>query len=408
MRDVSPTAGGLGRRRLLLIAVVACLTRVLYWMHPHWFNPAGYVVNSDERWYNALALSIARGEGFDPQATFYVQSLARWPGYPYALGMLYRVFGESLHVAHAYHLLLGVATCVLVSAIAGALSGRRAALVSGLAAALFPPLVYHVLPTMTEAQFTFLYVLSLWCVVRYLQAPSAGRAVAVGVCVGAAVLTRAAGAVVLPCAALVMLAQVRNLRHAAVCVLVAIVTIAPWGVRNYRVWHRVVPLGTGGAYLLYSGNSEFGEHRFLLRDPIPEAPYFRLMASKPDAWFLQRVREYVAEDPARVARLTWAKFRYLWKLAPPWRSFVWSVPAYLVYLVPPVLGFVGLALGVRRGGRARAFATVSLLLIAAYSVLFSLTIPELRYRVTVIDTLLLVWLGAVFDRRAGAAYSPRR
>jgi 4-amino-4-deoxy-L-arabinose transferase-like glycosyltransferase len=403
VRELQGTAGDTGRRRFAfspwwaVVAGAALLLRVLYWMHPRWFNPAGYVENPDEQWYNALAIDIARGHGFDPQATFYTQSLARWPGYPYALGALYRVLGVSLDVAHAYNVLLGVLACLAIGALAREIAGSRAALLAGLAAAVFPPLLYHVLPTMTEAQFTLLYVTSVWLVVRYLRAPSAGRMAAAGLVIGLAALTRASGILVLPCAALAALALVRSraiaFRHAALAVLVTLVTIAPWGVRNWIVWHRVVPLGTGGAYLLYSGNSAFGEQRFLLNDRIPEAPFFRLMASKPDAWFFEQVRAYVRANPMRFARLTWAKLVYLWKLVPKWRSPAWSLPAYAVYLGPPLCAAVGLLLF----ARSRA-ALLTMLLIATYSALFALTIPELRYRVTVIDTLLLAWAGSALAR----------
>src|SRR5206468_3544497 len=91
--------------------------------------------------------------------------------------------------------------------------------------------------------------------------------------------------------------------------------------------------------------------------------------------------------------LTCAKALVYWKLVPEWRSALWSIPASIVYVVPPLAGVLGLVQGLRRTGASRRFAAASLLLLATYTLLHAITLPEFRYRVPVADTVLIAWSG---------------
>ncbi len=408
MPDTARPAGpppALSRPQLATLALFAIALRVLAVTVPRGVVPGGVPFNPDERWYQHLAAEWAAGHGFDPGATGMTISLARWPGYPAALGTLYRIAGDSPWVVWTYHIALGAGACVVLAWIAARLTaaswgpraGRLAGWCTGALAAGHPFLLAQMRPAMTEAQYTFLAVAALALLLRCLESPSRGRAIALGVVTGLACLTRASGVVMVPALAAGLLLTGGTPRHRAAVLagmLAALaLTVSPWAVRNALVWHQFVPLGTGGGYLFFSGNSPYGAARFLARHPVPELPYFNLMRVHDDGWFVGQALAWIAADPGRFVQITLAKLAVLWKVWPAWRSWAWTLPAIALYAVPPALAALGLARGWRCGGVSRAVAAASLTILLVASALFALTIPELRYRVPTIDVLLWVWTG---------------
>src|SRR6185436_19540343 len=78
----------------------------------------------DFAWYHDRAVGIAAGEGVVIRGA----PTAYWPaGYPMLLGVLYAVFGSSVHVAQAANIVLSVATVALTWLLGRRLLGSEAA-----------------------------------------------------------------------------------------------------------------------------------------------------------------------------------------------------------------------------------------------------------------------------------------
>src|SRR5205814_3141830 len=95
--------------------------------------------------YDEAATGILRGEGIlwprdpDPART---GLLARPPGYPLYLAIVYRVLGRSFFAAQLVQNLLTSAACVLLALAAAWLLSWRVGLLGGLLTALAPPLAF--------------------------------------------------------------------------------------------------------------------------------------------------------------------------------------------------------------------------------------------------------------------------
>src|SRR5581483_4272773 len=90
------------------------------------------------------------------------------PLYLYFLGAIYRIAGAGPWLPRLVQLALGVATVALIYDSARRLFGGRWALVAGLAAALYGPLVHQELQLEPEALAAFLHALLAWSVLRLL------------------------------------------------------------------------------------------------------------------------------------------------------------------------------------------------------------------------------------------------
>jgi 4-amino-4-deoxy-L-arabinose transferase-like glycosyltransferase len=187
------------------------------------------------------------------------------PGYPHVLALTYKVAGQHLDAGRALSALLGTLTVLLLILIASRLAGPTAGLVTGVLAALYPPLVATSASLISES--VFLPLVLLLMLVLLTRREVEGRAaiwvaLGAGVICGLAALTRFVGTALV----LVVLVWIwqraqlpvrRRLAMGAVAVLAAALTISPWTIRNYRAFHEFVPVATeGGTGAVGTYNSE--------------------------------------------------------------------------------------------------------------------------------------------------------
>ena len=261
-------AGSAAGRRLILAAAVAGLIvrlafGLLYWVH----KP----LTHDEREYLALAQSVAAGRGFVYDAshdTGTAQQFGRAPGVSAVPGDRRRRIGRARRRAGAREGRAGDRRRDRRGAHRASREARWPETAAGVAAAaiaaVYPPLVWICAYVLSEALYSTLALLTALLLdaaldrtadVRTearsapgrLQPVRGGRAIAAaaGLTAGLAVLVRPAMLVFLPLAALWLISQ-RRTALAAVLVVTSIAAIAPWTVRNMRVYGTIRAGCVGG------------------------------------------------------------------------------------------------------------------------------------------------------------------
>lgn len=205
--------------------------------------------------YDRHAIAIVDGQPYFSQfAPPPAPSAFRPPLYPLALAVVH-VLGGAGTGGRLLGALLGVATVLLAFLIASRLWGRRAAVVTGALAAVFPPLVLLNASLLSESLFLPLELAVLLATLEYRDRRKLRWAVLAGALCGLAALTRVNG-LLLVIAALVGVWTLRPRSRrsallASLAVLVAaVVTVAPWTIRNTIVFGRFVGISTQGGYAL--------------------------------------------------------------------------------------------------------------------------------------------------------------
>jgi hypothetical protein len=208
----------------------------------------------DEREYLALGRSVARGDGFaypaDEPAPGTGQRFGRAPGYPVFLAAL-RVDEPVAHVPRRVQVaqaLLGAAGVWLLAAIAGLAAGPRAAIIAAAVAAVYPPLVAMPAYAFSETLFSALALAAALEMMRGARS-EAGSAVLTA----AAALTRPMMTLFVPLAA-VWLARRAGMTRAVVYVAIGLACIAPWAIRNHRVYGRWIAIASEGGVTFWTGN----------------------------------------------------------------------------------------------------------------------------------------------------------
>lgn len=186
----------------------------------------------------------------------------RTPGYP----LLVAATGANIKLLVVVQCLLGGLTVLLLGVIGARLAGRFGGLAAAGLQALDVSALLHTGMVMSESLFALLLVLGLWLYLRRSTLLSA-------LVLGAAVLVRPVGAILLVPFALPMVLQRRWLLLGAFVAGFAVLPMA-WALRNWSQYRRLT-LATAGAYNAFNNSIEVlarsrGASYQVLRDSVVE------------------------------------------------------------------------------------------------------------------------------------------
>jgi peptidoglycan/LPS O-acetylase OafA/YrhL/4-amino-4-deoxy-L-arabinose transferase-like glycosyltransferase len=378
----------------------------------------GLLAAGDAGDYLRHGLSIAAGHGY-PDTVLGAPGTPtgiRPPGYPYLLGGVLAVTGDSETAGRLFGALLGTLVVLLIGLIARRVWGPRVGLLAAALAAISPPLVFATASFISEALFLPLVLGFVHLVLRARdgERPSLPLAAAAGAVCGLAALTRFIGIALLALLVVALWqrrAGWRALRAPAAGIVAALVVMAPWTARNASAFHTFVPVATEGGFSLYGTYNAFSDGRkdppanYQLPPYVPDAaPLFHRAGwdeARIDAELGRRGRDYMLDHPGYVAEVVfWSTARLTTLAYQPlsaidyaqigvpgrWRGVLetWVLASILL------AGWGAWLLWRRRAPRAPWFLWLAPLILAAPPALF-LSVP--RYRLPL--DLFLTMLAAV-------------
>jgi 4-amino-4-deoxy-L-arabinose transferase-like glycosyltransferase len=237
-------------RGVWVAVLVGALWRVGVLVVDKWHQP---LLLNDSIYYSGQAKQLARGVWFrelfvdQPGAehgplTSVLMAPLSWMDHPEPWQRIVTV-------------VCGVATIVVLAAVARRVAGERAAVVAAWIAALYPNLWMNDGLIMSESISTLCVAAVLLSALRWRAAPSTRRAVALGALLGLAALARSELVLAVPLVARWCLWPNRRAwRQPLLMMVMAGVTVAPWAVFNLTRFERPVLLTTndgttlGGTY----------------------------------------------------------------------------------------------------------------------------------------------------------------
>lgn len=274
----------------------------------------GVVPTSDDAWYFDTAKSIAAGRGFAEADGL----TAFWPvGWPAFLGALMRAFGTHVLVGQCANLILSTAVIVLIAAIGKRLfPGNLAWRLAVLLIAVYPNHIASVALLSVENFFELLLLSGF----LLLMSRSALGLIAAGLVFGMASLTKTQ-AILVPAVLAAPLLIARPLLQAAgqwlrMMILVGLamlVVILPWTVRNYIVFHAVVPIAANGGFNLLRGNNPSADGGYTMSDPLfDNLPTGAANQVLMDRMAKERGAHWISEHPGKFIRLIPRKIGGMW------------------------------------------------------------------------------------------------
>lgn len=320
------------RRCLIALLVLAGLLRlgVIYW------KPESLAEDRDLYW--GIAKRLAAGDGFvHPQ--FGHPTAYRPPLYPMMLAVIVFVGGGPKILA-VVQIAMSVGTAWLTWRLARKMDLNSGALVAAGFVAFNPLLIQMTALAMTETFCGLLLTTMVFCVV---QQPDPNRRTKIGLLFGLAALCRPtvwAYAVLASAVSLLVTWRQRTLeshrsfgsivRGWFVVVFATGVTIAPWVIRNEKVFAELIITTTHGGYTLLLGNND-AAYRAEIANPN-ESPWdsraWQKSLPQPfvgggagreflrDRWMSQHASLWIREHPREFAELCWQRVRRFWNIFP--------------------------------------------------------------------------------------------
>src|SRR5690349_10681572 len=177
-------------RRWLLPALLPALLATAFVIRlAHWWavrdEPFFAWLAMDSQEYDRWAQGIANGDWLGSQVFFQA------PLYPYALGLLYAVFGRSLDAVYLVQIALAVAGCWALYRAGRLMGGERVGLAAAGLAAFYGPFLFHDVQLLKESAAVAVVSFLLWSL-------AARRWLAAGVLLGILALLRENALLLLP------------------------------------------------------------------------------------------------------------------------------------------------------------------------------------------------------------------
>jgi 4-amino-4-deoxy-L-arabinose transferase-like glycosyltransferase len=253
----------------------------------------------------------------------------RPPGYPIFLALLYTIVGHNLVVVRVIQASLSAGSCVLLYVLARYFlaDDRRRCIrigvpvLSSLALALYEPNIFLSGVLLTETLFIFLLLLFLIVLCGPLSERRLSR-FAAPVLLGVLSLVRPVAVTYIP--ALLAANTVwpwrlrREVCRIALSLVLFLLPLIPWTIRNAVVLHAFVPLSTNAGVNFYIGHhpgysywSTGGKETIRAQTDLDEVAENRL--------FFQLGLKYILDQPGQAVIDTCKKVEYLFRPGiPPW------------------------------------------------------------------------------------------
>jgi 4-amino-4-deoxy-L-arabinose transferase-like glycosyltransferase len=363
-----------------------------------------------------LARSIAQGQGFS-SPTDLNSGPSAWtaPVYPYVLAGVFKIFGiytpGSAWVILAFNSVFAALTCWTLYLIADRIYGPGVARVVAWTWAVFPYLIYWPVRVVWEASLTtFLLSLALWLAIRMADDDVARRRdwIIFGLLWGLIALTNTAVVVLLPFFLAWLMYQLprpsRRLSSAGLCLVIVLLCITPWTLRNYHVFGRFIFIRDNLPLELHEANNNASSGLWVRNEhPGNDPASMRRFQELGEIRFMdeksQQVREFVREHPGKFLLFSIERVWYFWA-APPQTTIVagydlW-VARHVEFLLAAVFAFAGLVLTLRHKNRYRWLLAAFLFI---YPLPYYLVNPFPRYKAPIEPVMLMLIVYVLWEAK---------
>jgi hypothetical protein len=196
----------------------------------------------------------------------------------------------------------------------------------------------------------------------------------------------------------------REWLHVAVCLVVFLLCLAPWTIRNYRVFGRFVFIRDNLPLELHEANNEFSKGLWSRNEhPGNDPASMRRFQELGEIRFMdekrQEVHEFIRANPGLFVRFCLERVWYFWA-APPQATIVGGydlwVARHVEFLLAALFAFAGMVLVFFRRNRYRWLLAPFLLI---YPLPYYMVNPFPRYKHPIEPVMLMLIIYVLWESR---------
>lgn len=422
-KEHAPSAGRRSfRGSVWLIVLVAFALRVAVITVGHTYRITPRRDHFQFGWeMGRLARSIAEGHGFS-SPTDLESGPSAWtaPVYPYILAGVFKIFGIYTHasawVILTFNSVFAALTCWSIYRISERVFGVWVARGAAWTWAVFPYLIYWPVRVVWEVSLsTFLLSLALLLTLRMTERAQTRDWIWFGLLWGLITLTNTALIILLPfCLAWLIWGDKHfntgqdsawnPLSGAAISIIVLVLCVTPWTIRNYRVFGRFVFIRDNLPLELYEANNNASSGLWTRNEhPGNDPEAMRRFQELGEIRFMdekkQELHEFIRKHPVELVWFTAERVWYFWA-APPQATIVagydlW-IARHVEFLLAALFAFAGLALMFVRKNRYRWLLAPFLLV---YPLPYYLVNPFPKYKAPIEPVMLMLIVYVLWEAK---------
>lgn len=375
-----------------------------------------YFISPDGLHYSNIAENFLQGKGLVNTANFaqgddgVVRAVAQTreyvvgPVYPLLLALVYGMFGFKSYgmVILVLHAVLGAASAVLAYKTGELLLGKRYAWIPYGLTLGYPLFAFWGMYVLTEVTYVFTITLFLYLLALYgkqAERPKLKTLVILGAAIGISNLVRPLLLLYFPVLGFWILWVQRwrwkiALRDFTVIVLMTVVVMSPWWIRNEIKYHQFIAVSNYGSYEFYLGNNPLTvtDNYFYFAqpsyDPEVKARIGQLPIPEQEKEYKQLAVSYILQHPVQFLQRTLAKEKNLfWQPILPVEGQAYKMQGDALDKWFLLLGLAGVFLSLFR---LKKYSFL-LLFTGYYSFIVSMitVVSGARYRLPVMPAMIL-------------------
>ncbi|MDP3710657.1 MAG: glycosyltransferase family 39 protein [bacterium] len=361
-------------------------------------------LNVDAKAHQRIAINLAEGNGYweqIPPNKEFDRAIGRsGPLLEFWIAGVYKVFGVHIYLIWIIQALLHAATVFLIYRITQTLFDKIKSRIPAAGAAIiygwYPDLIESTSMLMTEISFLFLLVLSVFLFLRYHQKKNISWLIFFSISFGLAYLARSAVSFAYLAFLGYFISQ-KRWKHLALSLVIVLVVLTPWIIRNYQTFGAFIPSRIYGFYTLYVGNHHgaSGENEI---EKLTDAKELELEKGvfALDNYAKGQYISFIKKYPGEYLLLHFKRLSIFWSFIRPtgfWpyldypTRILTHISSGIFSVITFVLGLTGLVYAL---SRKRDLKIVVLAGITALTMLpYILSVVETRYRYGVYPLLAL-------------------
>jgi 4-amino-4-deoxy-L-arabinose transferase-like glycosyltransferase len=361
-----------------------------------------------------IARSIVRGQGFSSPTDLNSGPTA-WaaPVYPYILAGVFKIFGiytrTSAWAMLLFNSLFASLTCWTIFLIGTRIYNERVGRAAAWTWAVFPYIIYWPVRIIWEVSLsTFLLSLALWLTIRMADGARRRDWIIYGLLWGLILLTNTTIAILLPFFLAWILYRApessRQYSGAALMVLVALLCITPWTIRNYQVFGRVFFIRDNLPLELHEANNDESSGLWQRTEhPGNDPVAMRRFQELGEIRFMDvektQVHQFIREHPAEFLLFSLKRVWYFWA-APPQTVIIagydlW-IARHVEFFLEALFAFAGLILTL---WRRNPYGWLMAPFLLIYPLPYYLVNPFQRYKHPIEPVMLILIIYLLSESR---------
>lgn len=279
--------------------------------------------------YHTMAMNLLAGKSLSCRALGITYYAIAEPFYPMLSSIFYLILGNKYFIFAMFHILISSSISIIVFHLGRYIFNTKVGHLSALFVALHPGLIYYSTQFHPLTFNSFFFCILLYLLLKVADSLGTKKVFFIGILIGLAILDRSIEFIFLPLSTLLIILTNFPLRKKIGSIIIILFTtmlvLMPWGIRNYRIFKKVILTRSSTGFLFWLGNNPnatgsamFNKHmtmdETLDRKAVDKLK--KLNEIEQNNYFLTTALSYIKQHPFTFIKMWVKKFYYFWWFGP--------------------------------------------------------------------------------------------